>query len=220
MAARRQRILASATELLTESGPDGLSMRRLADRAGVSVNTIYNLIGARDAVIAALVDQVIELIAPEVEHVGSDDPLARCVAVIDRSAALVIEHDTLTRPLAQEIFGYGGPGAGVARRWGTEALGRAIESAVSAGQLDDSVSSSALAATVYAVWANSALGWAHGTTSDDGFRTASLHALHLVLLAVATSTAQPTLRDALSTSTQRLDAVLAFETDPLTHPIN
>ncbi len=51
---RRQQILQAARDLITSDGIGALSMRTLADRAHVSVPTIYALVGGRDDVIAAL----------------------------------------------------------------------------------------------------------------------------------------------------------------------
>ena len=198
----------AAAALLTADGPSGLSMRRLAETADVSVNTIYNLIGSREDVVAALVDRVIDLIAPTVGDVDRDDPIDRCVAIITRSAATVIEQHNLTRPLAQEIFGHGGPGSEVSRRWGTATLRQAIEDAVAVGELTDRVPPSALAETVYAVWANAALSWAHGVFNDDEFNVAALHALQLALFAVATDATRPRIERSLDDTGRRLAASL------------
>ena len=197
MAARRRRILDGAAGLLAEGGPAELSMRRLADAADVSVNTIYNLIGGREAVIAALVDEVIGVIAPLVDEADSSDAIARCVAIVAGSTSAVIESHELTRPLAQEIFGHGGPGSALSHSWGTRTLQEAIEGAVELGLLDDSVSPSALAETVYAVWANTALRWAHGAIDDDGFEALTLTGLYVALLAVSTDDVDARLHRAL-----------------------
>lgn len=214
MATRRTRILDAAAALLTADGPSGLSMRRLAEAAAVSVNTIYNLIGSREDVVAALVDRVIGLIAPTVDDVDGGDPVDRCVAVITRSAETVIEQHALTRPLAQEIFGHGGPGSEVSRRWGTATLRRAVDDAVAAGVFIDRVPPSALAETVYAVWANAALSWAHGMFDDEEFVVAALHGLHLALFAVASDDTRPHIEHALDDTGSRLAATLEPATDP------
>lgn len=44
---RRARIIAEARRLIGEHGFDGLSLRKLAAAAGVTVPTIYNLIGGK-----------------------------------------------------------------------------------------------------------------------------------------------------------------------------
>ena len=51
----RDRILSSAIELLTESGWSSITMARLAERAGVSRQTVYNEIGSKPELAGAVV---------------------------------------------------------------------------------------------------------------------------------------------------------------------
>ena len=51
----RADVLAAVGEIISESGLEGLTMRRLAERAGVAVATLYNQFGDRDGVIVAFV---------------------------------------------------------------------------------------------------------------------------------------------------------------------
>ena len=60
--ARRQRILAAARTLIARGGIPALSMRKLAQEAGVSVTTLYNLFGVRDDILSALVHDAIDRI--------------------------------------------------------------------------------------------------------------------------------------------------------------
>jgi len=49
---RRARILDAAQVLLAEHGYDGVSMRMIAERAGVAERTLFNIYSSRDALIA------------------------------------------------------------------------------------------------------------------------------------------------------------------------
>jgi AcrR family transcriptional regulator len=51
---RREAILAAAHELLSAPGEQQFSMRKLAEHAGVSIATPYNLFGSKHAIVAAL----------------------------------------------------------------------------------------------------------------------------------------------------------------------
>ena len=53
---RRERILASARELIAERGYEGLTMRDLAAHCRVSVPTLYNQFGSKDSLLAAAVE--------------------------------------------------------------------------------------------------------------------------------------------------------------------
>jgi len=54
MDARRRRIQEAACALLSAGGMEGLTLRGVAEQAGVTVPTIYNLIGGKDAVVKDL----------------------------------------------------------------------------------------------------------------------------------------------------------------------
>ena len=51
---RRQKILEAARVLLSRGGLGALSMRKLAEEASLSVNTLYNLWGTREEILKAL----------------------------------------------------------------------------------------------------------------------------------------------------------------------
>lgn len=57
MFARRRRILHEARSLMIEAGVEGMAMRELASRSGVSSRTLYNAFGSKEALIAAAVRQ-------------------------------------------------------------------------------------------------------------------------------------------------------------------
>ncbi|MGN6608391.1 MAG: TetR family transcriptional regulator [Jatrophihabitans sp.] len=51
----RERIIAAALDLTTEAGWSGVTMGRLADRVGVSRQTVYNEVGAKPALAESMV---------------------------------------------------------------------------------------------------------------------------------------------------------------------
>ena len=57
MAERRQRILAAARAIVAKRGYEALTMRELAQASRVTVPTLYNLIGGKEAVLAAAVEE-------------------------------------------------------------------------------------------------------------------------------------------------------------------
>ena len=60
MQKRREDIIAAAQKLLAQEDLSAFSVRKLAASAGVSVATIYNLIGNRQAVLFAIVNDLTE----------------------------------------------------------------------------------------------------------------------------------------------------------------
>jgi AcrR family transcriptional regulator len=85
---RRQRILRSAAELIGESGVAGLTTARLAERAEVSVATLYNLIGGIDSILEGLVAELFAEFQARFRQGGrQQDP----VATIERYLASTVE---------------------------------------------------------------------------------------------------------------------------------
>jgi len=88
MRARRARILAAASARLAQGGYGALTLRELARDAEVTVPTIYNLIGAKEEVVVALVEQALDLLEAHLEDMPPMRGLARAEAVIAGSFTL------------------------------------------------------------------------------------------------------------------------------------
>ena len=72
MAERRERILAEAREIIGARGFDGLTMRALAQAVGVTVPTIYNLIGNKDEVLFGAVAEQTDRFQHGIERSAGD----------------------------------------------------------------------------------------------------------------------------------------------------
>ena len=85
---RAREIVDVALALLAEEGPDGLSMRRLADRLGIRAPSIYKHLPDKQALEAAIISAGFELQAEVFEHAleGSDDPLGALAGAYRRFA--------------------------------------------------------------------------------------------------------------------------------------
>jgi len=57
---RRAKILAHARRMIAEKGYDGVAIRTLAERSGVTPPTIYNLVGGRDEVMQSAVFELLQ----------------------------------------------------------------------------------------------------------------------------------------------------------------
>jgi AcrR family transcriptional regulator len=63
----RNALIAIATELLAEEGVHALSLRKMAQRAGVSHNAPYMHFADREAVLVAIAEEGFRLLSVEVE---------------------------------------------------------------------------------------------------------------------------------------------------------
>ena len=70
---RQSNILATVRAMLEEVGYEGMTIRRLAKRAGVAQGTLYNLYGGKDALVLAAVDDLLsQLSGTAVEEAPSE----------------------------------------------------------------------------------------------------------------------------------------------------
>lgn len=84
---RRARITAAAQDLIRELGVETMSMKQVADRAGVSLSTIYNLFESKEAVLATVYTNVFAEYREVVLARGSKDPLQIFFDAVDIAAA-------------------------------------------------------------------------------------------------------------------------------------
>lgn len=58
--ANRQAVIDAAREIVVESGPSALTLEAVAERADVAVQTIYNRVGGRSALLTAVAEAALE----------------------------------------------------------------------------------------------------------------------------------------------------------------
>jgi AcrR family transcriptional regulator len=93
---RAREIVGVALELLEEEGPDGLSMRRIAERVGIRAPSIYKHLPDKESLEAAIISVGFELQADALERAlaRADDPLR---ALVRGYRAFAQEHPHLYR---------------------------------------------------------------------------------------------------------------------------
>jgi AcrR family transcriptional regulator len=87
---RRSRIVTAAHNLISESGIDAMSMKRVAERAEVSLSTVYNLFDSKEAMLALVFNGVFDEYRRVVIVRGSDDPLQMFFDAVDIAAEFYI----------------------------------------------------------------------------------------------------------------------------------
>jgi AcrR family transcriptional regulator len=95
---RTDQILAAARELLRQSPEQPLTVERIAARAELSPPTVFNLVGPRDKIWAALADQALaELDLNELRTI--DDPQVRARSIVDAVVGMVCADAPVFRAL-------------------------------------------------------------------------------------------------------------------------
>ena len=97
---RRQKILHAARVLLSRGGIGALSMRKLAEEASLSVNTLYNLWGTREEILRALtLDARDRMQASLPIEASPEDPIAYCRTLVGATVQELCRQHEFFRPM-------------------------------------------------------------------------------------------------------------------------
>jgi len=186
MAERRERILLSAREIIAEGGLQALTTRDLARRARVTVPTVYNLVGARDEVLfAAVEDQTTRFLAA----IGSREglrPETRAIAVSRDCVAELVRTPHYYRAILL-LMHSSDAGAEVRRSVGRTVVlqfEEAVRALRDAGELVDWIEPRKLAERLGAALTAAALQWATGDLGDTEFEQTAVLGTCLLLLGI------------------------------------
>jgi AcrR family transcriptional regulator len=188
MEERRARILASAREIVTELGTDGLSMRDLARRSRVTVPTIYNLVGGRDAVLSAAVEEQTALFIAGIEATSSANPADRLLAVHESCVRELLRLPRYYRTFLRMVF-MSPTAESLRTRLETtmhEEISRGVEALWNGGKLEEWVAPAALVPLLQRNLSIVSMQWAAGEFPDTHLRAAMLYGACCVLAGACT----------------------------------
>lgn len=193
MQKRRVRILAQARLLLTRGGLDAINLRELARVAEVTVPTIYNLIGNKEEVLAALFSEVLAEIESRIRTGHITEPLAMAEAVVlestaifaadedyYRSAFLAVEHlnqSVQHRATVAQLY-----------NWGERLLTAGFIACEDARLLRGRIPPALLGELIMRTFRTNCRAWAFGQISIDEFRRLALTDVYITLAADAVDT--------------------------------
>ena len=184
-AERRARIIAAARELVTRHGYDGLTMRDLAAAANVSVPTLYNLFGSKDAILVAELERSAGLIASRIQQQGTSFH-ARGMAAFEAGMDLIEQQPEFFRAVMHMFLT--SPDTAPLRRRSEEVyiaiVATNLRAAQEAGQVLEWVEPEVIARHVHGLYTSCFLAWGSGELDMPSFRTAALSAICHLLLGV------------------------------------
>lgn len=178
---RRDRILAAARKLISKQGYGNLTMRALAEAADITVPTIYNLIGNKDAVVGATIH---EGTARFFESVGSS---ANPVAILEKNVTELLSQSAYYRPLLRALL-HGEAREAMAEidALYLEHLHDSIEALKQRGDLEPWVDPGILAERMLSNFFGAASEWASSVLSDAALPVATSYDASITLAGVAT----------------------------------
>jgi AcrR family transcriptional regulator len=98
----RERLVAEASELTRAGGWQAITMAKLADRVGVSRQTVYNEIGSKQQLAEAMIMHELEVFLRAVDAAFEDNPDVLPVAI--REAATRVLRMARTNPLLHAVL--------------------------------------------------------------------------------------------------------------------
>jgi len=163
---RRAAIIDATIDLLRIQESSEVSIADIAERAGVSVATVYNLVGPREQLLAAVLDayvgRVSETLQADPGTPTGSDPAAVAVAVVTNTVLVVLADPIPLRTVLREL----GP-LHLADTKGAS-TGDLLEPALFTAGLDADAAAEAARLVNYA-FRGALLTWAHGLISDHRF---------------------------------------------------
>jgi AcrR family transcriptional regulator len=187
-AERRQRILAAARRLISKKGFEGLTMRDLADAARVSVPTVYNLVGGKVSLLAALVEEVY---ANVVAKLGDPERHDTFVSAAMELCAVGHGEVLLAPEYYRELIGLflvskeARPIRKSLAERNIALMARVVASGQARGEIVDWVDPVALSATLYSQYTSATIDWANRKLDDDALQATTSYGHALILLGVA-----------------------------------
>ncbi|QLC24461.1 TetR/AcrR family transcriptional regulator [Parasphingopyxis algicola] len=191
MQRRRDAILGEAQRVIGEQGFDALNLRALADAASVTVPTIYNLIGNKDALLMALFERAVTRIEAQLRDFETAPALERAEAVVIQSTGLFGADENFYRAalIAGEQLGYRTEMRTASKDFDARSVqmaANACRAGLREGLLRGRIDCDLLGAQMYAIYRTSLHDWVYQLITIDELRRNALRGFYVCLAADAT----------------------------------
>ena len=191
-AERRARILVAARELIAERGYAGLTMRDLAKASRVSVPTLYNLFGGKQALLLGELESTFAAVVAGTQQARTGSVADRALAICDAGNADLLAVPRYSRELIL-LFLTSSETAEVRRASAesyAELMADVLRDGQKAGEVQAWVEPLILARRMFAHYQLAMIEWARGEVDTDGFRAATRFGMCAMLLGVTRGKAQ------------------------------
>lgn len=190
----RSDILHAVGDIIDADGLDGLTMRKLAERAGVAVATLYNQFSDRNGVLVAFVSHGLDELELELDEQPAAEPIDGTRVLLGALDETISSNDRVWRPVLAALR------SSQTQRMG--AVGERIISAIEAdlakakadGMFYTDVDTDRVARHLFVQWMRGLERWAQGTIDWELYRYNATLGTELALAAVL---AEPHRSDAL-----------------------
>jgi AcrR family transcriptional regulator len=181
----RAEILHAVGEIIAVDGLDGLTMRKLADRAGVAVATLYNQFADRDGVLVAFVSSGLDQLELELDEQPAADPIDGTRVLFTALDETIEARRHVWRPVLATLRSVpNSPRMGGVGERIVAAIEADLAKALAAGLLVADCQVDRLAWHIFVSWMRGLERWAQGTIDWDLYRSSTQTAIEVALAAV------------------------------------
>ena len=194
MEKRRDAILAAARDIIARDGFDALTTRGLAEAAGVTVPTLYNLIGDKAEIVRLMIMQGVERVWSRLKLETRGSPLEMIETIIDESHRELATDPDYFRAATVALDRIGGDYAASGdldlrvSEAGPRSVAMATEAcraAIEAGLLNGNLTAEVLGEQMFICWRGPMRDWAYGVISAEEARRRQLRGFYLIMAADA-----------------------------------
>ncbi len=210
MEKRRQRILDAARAIIIDKGIDGLTTRGLAEAAGVTAPTLYNLIGDKDAIIGAMIGEGVERVWAKLDFEACETPLEMAEMIIETAYEEVLSNQDYYRAVSLATDRVTGSYAArgdqaadhaVAGQRSVEMAATACRAAIAQGYLNGRIAADTLGLQMFISYRGPMRDFAHRIISVEECRRRQLRGFYMAMATDAT----PEFRELLLTKIEALE---------------
>ena len=181
----RSEILQAVGDIIAADGLDGLTMRKLAERAGVAVATLYNQFDDRNGVLVAFVSHGLDELELELDEQPAAGPIDATRVLLGALDETISSNDKIWRPVLAALRS--SPSSQRMGAVGDRIIG-AIEvdlaKAKADGMLYADVDTDRVARHLFVQWMRGLERWAQGTIDWELYRYNATLGTELALAAV------------------------------------
>ena len=192
---RRKRILAAAERIIARDGVEGLTMRELAEASHVSTPTVYNLVGSKDEVLFALVQEIIDeaLASSSALWTGAGGSVvARAFALCEAGVRVLLVAPDASRRLFHHVLTSREfeERLRTAHQRNLETITAIVRDGQRSGDLVDWVDAPYLARLAYDLYVAAVTRWANGDSDPSALRVDTTLSLAIAFLGVTQGAAR------------------------------
>ncbi|MEO0690627.1 MAG: TetR/AcrR family transcriptional regulator [Pseudomonadota bacterium] len=191
---RRRRIFDAARAIIAQQGLESLTTRGLAQAAGLTVPTLYNLVGGKDEILTQLVTRNVEEIWERLAFDRRATPLDMADAIIDEAYQVVRDERAFHRAILPLMIDLkivfaanpdrNDPGARAANRC-VEMAQFACEAAIASGELRGAIPANELGQQMFITYRGPMRDWLEEVISADEMMRRQRRGFYLVMAADA-----------------------------------